>query len=224
MRGKRFIVAAELSEGARLSTDAVKRLCSTDVIAAEKKHKDPFSFIPSHSIVLYTNILPEVRSTDKGTWDRLAVVPFNARFRNAETEIKDYAGYLFDHAGGAVLNWIIQGAVRFIASGYKLPEPDAVRETISKYRDDSDWLQLFLLDQTEKRADYTTSASGLYSRYTDYCIEVGEARHSQKDFKAAMEQAGFKQKRNSQGLVYCGLRLVEWQSTERTKTPFDYSA
>lgn len=224
LRGKRFIVAAELSEGARLSTDAVKKLCSTDSIAAEKKHKDPFSFTPSHSIVLYTNILPEVRSTDKGTWDRLAVVPFNARFRNAETEVKDYAGYLFDHAGGAVLNWIIQGAVRFIASGYKLPEPDAVRETISKYRDDSDWLQLFLLDQTEKRADYTVSASNLYARYTDYCGEVGEARHSQKDFKAAMEQAGFKQKRNSQGLVYCGLHLVEWQSTERTKTPFDYSA
>lgn len=220
LRGKRFIVAAELSEGARLSTDAVKKLCSTDSIAAEKKHKDPFSFIPSHSIVLYTNILPEVRSTDKGTWDRIAVVPFNARFRNAETEIKDYAGYLFDHAGGAVLNWIIEGAVRFIASGYKLPEPDAVRETISKYRDDSDWLQLFLLDQCEKRADYTVSASNLYARYTDYCGEVGEARRSQREFKSALEQAGHKAKHTKYGTVYCGLRLNEWQAAGGSDNPF----
>lgn len=61
IRGKRFLIAAELYEGARLDDSMVKQLCSTDEIHAEKKFKAPFKFIPSHSLVLYTNHLPKVR-------------------------------------------------------------------------------------------------------------------------------------------------------------------
>lgn len=81
LRGKRIIIAAELEEGMRLDTSTVKKLCSTDPILAEKKYKDPFTFIPSHTVVLYTNHLPKVGTTDKGTWDRLVTIPFNANFR-----------------------------------------------------------------------------------------------------------------------------------------------
>lgn len=51
-RGKRLLIAAETEEGVRLSTSNVKQLASTDKIAAEKKFKGPFSFNPSHSLVL----------------------------------------------------------------------------------------------------------------------------------------------------------------------------
>ena len=56
-KGKRLLIAAELEEGMRLSTSVVKQLCSTDRISAEKKYKDPSSFMPSHTLVLYTNHL-----------------------------------------------------------------------------------------------------------------------------------------------------------------------
>lgn len=58
VKGKRLIIAAELEEGMRLNTSVVKQMCSTDEIFAEKKYKDPFSFTPSHTLVLYTNHLP----------------------------------------------------------------------------------------------------------------------------------------------------------------------
>lgn len=67
-KGKRIIIAAELEEGMRLNTSNVKQLCSTDEIYAEKKYKDPFSFVPSHTLVLYTNHLPKVGAIDAGTW------------------------------------------------------------------------------------------------------------------------------------------------------------
>lgn len=67
-RGKRLLIAAELEEGLRLNTSNVKQLCSTDEIVAEKKYKDPFKFIPSHTLVLYTNHLPKVGALDEGTW------------------------------------------------------------------------------------------------------------------------------------------------------------
>lgn len=58
-KGKRLLIAAELEEGMRLNTSNVKQLCSTDEIYAEKKYKAPFSYIPSHTLVLYTNHLPK---------------------------------------------------------------------------------------------------------------------------------------------------------------------
>ena len=54
-KGKRLLIAAELDEGMRLNTSIIKQLCSTDAVFAEKKYKDPFQFIPSHTLVLYTN-------------------------------------------------------------------------------------------------------------------------------------------------------------------------
>lgn len=103
-RGKRLLIAAETEEGVRLSTSNVKQLASTDKIAAEKKFKAPFSFTPSHSLVLYTNHLPRVGAMDAGIWRRLIVIPFTATIAG-DADIKNYADYLFEHAGGAILAW-----------------------------------------------------------------------------------------------------------------------
>lgn len=107
-KGKRMIIAAELEEGMRLNTSNVKQLCSTDEIYAEKKYKAPFSYVPTHTLVLYTNHLPRVGAIDQGTWRRLIVIPFNAKIEG-KADIKNYADFLFKTAGGAVLQWIIEG-------------------------------------------------------------------------------------------------------------------
>ena len=91
-RGKRLIIASELEEGMRLNTAKVKQLCSTDPISAEKKYKDPFSYVPTHTLVLYTNHLPRVGARDKGTWRRLVVIPFTANIEG-KADKKNYADY-----------------------------------------------------------------------------------------------------------------------------------
>lgn len=100
----------------------VKQLCSVDDIFAEKKYKDPFSFSPSHSLVLYTNHLPRVSASDDGTWRRLIVIPFNAKIEG-KSDIKNYGGYLYQNAAESILAWIIEGAKKVIDLGYKFPVP-----------------------------------------------------------------------------------------------------
>lgn len=107
-KGKRLLIAAELDEGMRLNTSIIKQLCSTDAVFAEKKYKDPFQFIPSHTLVLYTNHLPRVGANDPNTWRRLIVIPFNAHIEG-NNDIKNYADYLLKNAGEYVLAWIIEG-------------------------------------------------------------------------------------------------------------------
>lgn len=207
LRGKRLIIAAELGEGMRLDTAVIKKLCSTDPITAEKKYKAPFTFIPSHTIILYTNHLPKIGTTDKATWDRLAVVPFNANFRGMKGEIKNYAEHLFQECGGAILTWMIEGAQKYIAAGYNVEQPECVKQAIAAYRQENDWLGNFLSDRCEIGQAYSERAGDLFDSYRCYCSSVGEYTRSAADFKRALTGAGYTWRKTMQGAHYYGLKL-----------------
>ena len=206
-KGKRLLIAAELEEGMRLNTSNIKQLCSTDEIAAEKKYKDPFKYVPTHTLVLYTNHLPKVGAIDKGTWRRLIVIPFLATIEGNK-DIKNYADYLFENAGGAVLQWIIEGAKKVIVADYKLPLPEVVDVAIQQYKSDNDWLGHFLEECCELDPTYTQKSGELYSEYRAFCMRTGEYARSIADFYTALEAEGIGRKRTKKGVIVSGIRVV----------------
>ncbi len=205
-KGKRMIIAAELEEGMRLNTSNVKQLCSTDEIYAEKKYKAPFSYVPTHTLVLYTNHLPRVGAIDQGTWRRLIVIPFNAKIEG-KADIKNYSDFLFKTAGGAVLSWIIEGAKRVIASDYKIVQPRVVQDAIQKYKENNDWLAHFLDDCCEVGDDFEAKSGEFYNAYRSYCLQMGEYTRSTTDFYSALESTGVVRKRTRTGVIIYGLKL-----------------
>lgn len=205
-KGKRIIIAAELEEGMRLNTSNVKQLCSTDEIYAEKKYKDPFSFVPSHTLVLYTNHLPKVGAIDAGTWRRLIVIPFNAKIEGS-SDIKNYADYLFNKAGGAILKWIMTGAKRVIEKDYHIVKPAVVDSAIQKYKDNNDWLSQFLDECCEIDSSYSAKSGDVYNAYRSYCMQVGDYIRNTTDFYTALECAGFERKRSKSARLLFGLQL-----------------
>lgn len=205
-KGKRLLIAAELEEGMRLNTSNVKQLCSTDEIYAEKKYKDPFSYTPTHTLVLYTNHLPKVGAIDKGTWRRLIVIPFNAKIEG-NSDIKNYADYLYENAGGAILSWIMEGAKNVIAEQFHIEAPEKVKEAIAAYRDNNDWMQHFLDECCEIDESYTAKSGEVYNEYRAFCIRVGEFIRSTADFYTALDGEEFTRKRTNKGVIVKGLRL-----------------
>lgn len=205
-KGKRMIIAAELEEGMRLNTSNVKQLCSTDEIYAEKKYKAPFSYVPTHTLVLYTNHLPRVGAIDQGTWRRLIVIPFNAKIEG-KADIKNYADFLFKMTGGAVLQWIIEGAKRVIASDYKIAQPRVVQDAIQKYKENNDWLSHFLEDCCEIDPSYEAKSGEVYNTYRSYCNQMGEYARSTTDFYTAIEAADFTRHKTKKGMLIRGFRL-----------------
>ena len=205
-KGKRMIIAAELEEGMRLNTSNVKQLCSTDEIYAEKKYKAPFSYVPTHTLVLYTNHLPRVGAIDQGTWRRLIVIPFNAKIEG-KADIKNYADFLFKTAGGAVLSWIIEGAKRVIGNDYKIVQPKMVRDAIQKYKENNDWLSHFLDDCCEVGDDFEAKSGEFYNAYRSYCLQMGEYTRSTTDFYSALESTGVVRKRTRTDVIIYGLKL-----------------
>ena len=210
LKGKRLIIASELEEGQRLNTGMVKQLCSVDPIEAEKKYKDPFHFDPSHTLVLYTNYLPKVSANDDGTWRRLIVIPFNAKITGT-SDIKNYSDYLFEHAGPAILSWIIEGAKNAIQKGFKIEEPKAVRDAVDKYREDNDWLGQFIDEYCDVDPSYSEKSGDLYQQYHAICFQSGEYARSTTDFYGNLEKAGYRRKKTKSGILIYGLRLKSGQ-------------
>lgn len=205
-KGKRLIIAAELEEGMRLNTSNIKQLCSTDEIYAEKKYKDPFSYIPTHTLVLYTNHLPKVGAIDEGTWRRLIVIPFEAKIEKSK-DIKNYTDYLFENAGGAILTWIIEGAGKVIKENYNLSPPKKVQDAIDIYKQNNNWLQHFLDECCEIDESYTAKSGEVYDEYRAFCLRVGEFTRSTTDFYTALDSRNFTKRRTNKGRFIVGLRL-----------------
>ena len=210
LKGKRLIIASEMEEGMRLNTSIVKQLCSTDEIQGEKKYKDPFAFVPSHTLVLYTNYLPKVGANDDGIWRRLVVVPFNAKI-TGKSDIKNYADYLFDKAGSYIMSWIIEGACKAIDVDFRIEEPQIVKDAISAYRENNNWLGQFLEECCEISPSLTERSGEIYQTYRAYCITNGESIRSTTDFYNAMDKAGFVRRRTNKGSMVWGLSLKEGQ-------------
>ena len=206
VKGKRLLIAAEMQEGARLNDSTVKQLCSTDDIFAEKKYKDPFSFNPCHTLVLYTNHLPRVSASDDGIWRRLIVIPFNAKI-TGKSDIKNYSEYLYDNAGEAILAWMIEGSKKVIELNYQIPVPTCVQEAINEYRSQHDWFGHFLADKCEVDDSYKESSSALYQVYRNYSMDCNEYIRSTADFYFALEKAGFERIKVHNKRFFKGLRL-----------------
>ena len=212
-KGKRLLIAAEMEEGMRLNTSTVKQLCSTDEIFAEKKYKDPFSFTPSHTLVLYTNHLPRVGAMDSGIWRRLIVIPFTARITGS-SDRKNYGEFLLKNAGPFITAWIIEGARKAIEEDFKFPVPKVVRDAIERYRKDNDWLGHFIDECCELDPAYQERSGEIYQAYRAYCSRNGEYVRSTADFYNALDTLGVERKKRREGVILLGIRLNVEISTD----------
>lgn len=206
-RARRLLIAGENDEGVRLSTSSTKQLASTDKIAAEKKYKDPFSFTPSHTLVLYTNHLPRVGAMDTGIWRRLIVIPFEQTI-TPKQDIKNYADHLYVKAGGAVLAWIMEGARLIHSENYHLTPPKQVVAASEAYRAANDWFAHFLEDCCQVGQGLSEQSKDLYDAYRSWAIGRGEYVRSTSDFYAAVDKGGYKRRRTARARFVDGLTLI----------------
>lgn len=208
--GKRLIAAIETEENKRLSASMLKQLASTDPITARRLYENPITFKPTHTLILATNFLPKVGSIDDGTWRRISVVPFKARF-TGKKDIKDYADVLYQSDADAILEWIVEGAMQYIANSHNIDIPAAVEEATKQYRQAENWVENFIRDSCEvgDGDEFVESAGRLFAAYEKWCRKNNEWTRRQNDFSNALEMCGYEKKRDMYGVKFFGLKLNE---------------
>lgn len=80
LAGVRLAVMQETSKGDKINEGPMKDLTGGDPITARALYKDSVTFRPQFKLVLCTNTLPEIQTQDDGTWRRVQVVNFDAKF------------------------------------------------------------------------------------------------------------------------------------------------
>lgn len=216
MRGKRVIITGELEERHSLSISTLKEIASTDKMIIEAKYKDPEEVEPSHSIFLFTNHLPRVSQTDNGTWRRMTVLPFKANIPEGEG-VPNYAKVLAARCGGAILSWMIEGAVKFWQNGCKVHVPASIRKATDEYRAREDWLAQYLDERCVRDPKARITNKQLYEDYKHWADTYGEYRRRTNDFAAAMEEKGFRKHFNrNKTVVWFGLRFSEYNDNNDT--------
>lgn len=208
LRGLRMVLCGELEEGKRLSPSTLKQICSTDKINAEEKFKAPESFKPSHTLIMYTNHMPKVGSTDKGTWRRIIVVPFKADLEASGVPVvKNYEDVLAKEAGPAILAWMLEGARNFAADGFHLSISDAVDEATEAYKDNENWLGNFLSECCVQDPNARIRTGDLYKAYQEWAVSLNEYVRRGNDFTAAMQTEGFVYTTSKGYKTWHGIRL-----------------
>lgn len=213
IRGKRLVTCGELEENKKLSTKALKAISSaTDKMLLQQKYKDEEEIERTFHLTLFTNFLPKVNATDNGTWRRIEVIPFNATMPTGKQEIKDYAGYLADHAGGAILKWIIDGAVELYKANFNISlfKPDAVDAATRHYRESESWINNFIEDCFEVKKDGFVRAGDLQKIWGIYSRMNNLPARSRAELTKALENNGFTKQTGGQNKTYWyGLELLE---------------
>lgn len=204
LRGARLVFCSETEKGRRFAEATMKRLVGGDPIEANLMHKNPITFIPSHTLIMLTNHLPAVSGDDPAVWRRLLVVPFDVVIPEQERD-----GRLPDRlraAAPAILAWAHQGWLDYQQQG--LNPPEAVRARTQEYQASSDALGRFLDERTILTAHGAVKARELYTAWTQWCYALGEESGTEKAFAESMDKRGHEKKKRGGVMTYLGLVLA----------------
>ena len=182
----RLAVASETDQREHLNEAQVKNLTGGDPINARRMREDEWEFVPTHSLWLQTNYLPEISGNDNGIWSRIKVVPWTVTFGG---QIDSDLDSTLTNEGPGILNWLIEGCLDW--QTYGLREPEAVIRATLDYRTTEDVLTHFAQDTgLVFGAGHSVVDSSLKERIRQWAFDSGVEGPSVKRINAWMKANG----------------------------------
>lgn len=196
LRGKRLLIAEEMTEKRALDVTTIKRVQDVGRIRARALYRDNMEFDASHSLFVTTNYVPVVNETDHGTWRRLALLRFPFTFRKAgdtldrPTDRRGDPGLkarLRQGAEGqhdAVVTWAVEGALRVHRIGpAALAVTPRIRQDTDGWRGSADRILGYWNERLIPDASAKVSAGDLLADFNTWLVDNGHAhRWSRETF------------------------------------------
>lgn len=209
LAGARLVVCSELDDGQRFAEARVKQLTGRDSINARFMRRDPFTFVPSHTLWLLGNHKPAAKVGGPAFWRRVRLLPFTHVVPEADRDPR-LAEKLVEE-GPAVLAWIARGAADYHQGG--LREPGAVSKATEAYARDQDTLGSWVEDACHLApagAAVRVSTADARRSYEQWCAEMGEEPVSAKRFGMDLrDRFGVAVIKSNGRKFYSGLTVLE---------------
>jgi P4 family phage/plasmid primase-like protien len=157
LKGVRYAVMQEPSKDAIINEGIMKELTGGDPLLGRALYCDSEIFIPQFSLVVCTNALFEIKSNDDGTWRRMKLVDFLAKFISEGETHTDDTKYVFPK-DKSLKTKLIKWAPVFISILIKracetegeVIDCEEVISASNKYRQSQDAISGFIMDKIVK--------------------------------------------------------------------------
>ncbi|MFE0198486.1 phage/plasmid primase, P4 family [[Kitasatospora] papulosa] len=183
LHGRRVVVCSEVKPGDRFDEARVKLLTGGDRIKARRMRQDFFSFAPTHKLWLLANHRPEVGTGGSAFWRRMRLIPFE-RTVSDDRKIDNLADILVAEEGPGILNWLIDGARRYLGGEKDLTGPDAVRIATTAYAETEDHTGRFFDEACVLSPNCRTEQKSLYDAYKAWCVSESAPPVTSRSFAA----------------------------------------
>jgi len=202
LQGYRLIVIDETDGTARWNEERIKRMTGGGRITAALKYQDEADISVTWKLAFAGNHKPSLRGVGKEMERRIRLVKCNESIPDEAVD-RRFRENMIRAEGPQILNWILQGAVRWRDSGLSLPEPvsDATRE----YLDAEDLIGDWLAENCEQRGE--TKRPIAYHDYADWATKRGDRAWGNRAWWAAMESHGYVARKTGGVWFVSGLSL-----------------
>ncbi|WAM17514.1 DNA primase family protein [Rhodococcus sp. JS3073] len=179
--GVRLLVVSELEASDVWNIKRVKEHSGGSRLTASFKGRDPFTFEPTHSIVVETNRFPTLETVGTAERRRFVMLPFDYEVPE-DIRDRNFAKKLVAEEGPAIFGWILEDTKRYLAEGLPAKPARVVAATDSEL-DSLDLLQQFVQEWCEFGDDAWVSTSELFLKYQLFCVTLDEKALSNRAFR-----------------------------------------
>ena len=203
LQNSRMVTSSEPNEGFRFDEGLIKQLTGGDRVTARFLYGKEFEFNPKFKLWVSTNHKPIIRGTDDGIWRRLVLIPFNLQIPKEQID-KELPNKLMRESS-AILNWMVEGAYKWMQEGLIVPEK--IANASKGYRHEMDVIEQFLEEEYEVTEDPedVVKANDIYLEYKDWAKDAEAFLMNKNTFGMKMSEK-FKRVRRKYGNVYLGLK------------------
>jgi putative DNA primase/helicase len=188
LHGYRWIVAAEPEKGVAWNEAFVNEATGGDMISGRHPSGRPFSFDPTHKLLIHGNAVPDLKAAASGLKRRLGIIPFNRTPATPDHGLKEKLRSEYP----AILRRLINGCLAYQRQGLAIPAK--VRVATSEYFGRQDWLSRFIEEMVEdgKYVRLPTArirAGVLLQVYNQWAEKNGERKISSNTFHDLIENS-----------------------------------
>ena len=188
----------------------LKKIIGGDMIQAEFKGKDSFTFRPYAKMLFSANRFPHVDDKSDGFKRRLRVVEMNKKPSEKDVYLKEKMLCELEF-------WVYMAAVglKKVLEKNDVYESENSKKMREKIYKDGDSVYSFVADCLTECEGHDIRRANMFKEYDDYCAYYERVRVKKKTFFDELKAKGFVAQRvNNEGYVYKDIIFTVWKDEE----------
>ena len=206
LRGRRLATLTETDSNATWRSSELSSIVSGEVVVANFMRQNSFEFNPICTVWVSGNHQPKC-DPGSGLFRRLRVIDCTHKPKPEDKE-KLKAIFRSFEAGG-ILQWLIEGAVRFYKQGLD-DTPAAILKATEQYKDDQDTIGDFFRECLEDDKAAEATSAEIYEKHTKWSEDEGWKKPwTRTRLGRELRQRGYDSYRPSgKATTWMGIKLV----------------